>query len=241
VQQPSNSEVLWQKIRLAEPRLFSTTHLFWNHPDLARMLPEFLIQAHLLIRSGLALMSAAREQALALPGDDVARKLESYLKLHLEEEVGHDRWLLDDICSLGYEPQEVLQAPPCPGVVALVGAQYFWMSHIHPVAVMGYLILMEGYAPLVEQLDAIQAHTGLPSSAFRCLRAHADDDPGHLADLNATLDAMCLSTDQARAVSMCAFAAIDGVAVLLEDLLQTNAQRVDSGAPSTKEFIHALA
>jgi pyrroloquinoline quinone (PQQ) biosynthesis protein C len=219
---PTNSEVLWGKIRLAEGRLFAATHVFWNHPDLASLLPGFLIQAHCLTRNGLTLMAVARECALAAGTEDaVARKLAAYLQVHLEEERGHDQWLLDDIRSLGFEEREVLRAQPCSALVELVGAQYFWMMHVHPVAIMGYLTLMEGYAPLASQLDEIRERTGVPESAFRCLRRHAEDDPEHLAELNRTLDDMNLSVEQARAVGMCAFAAIEGLSALFEELLES--------------------
>ena len=78
---------------------------------------------------------------------------------------------------------------------------------------------MEGYAPLVEQLEQIQARTGFPASAFRCLRSHAEDDPGHLAALNRTLDEMTLSPPEERAVGLCALAAIEHLAALFEELL----------------------
>ena len=30
---------------------------------------------------------------------------------------------------------------------ALVGAQYYWIRHVHPVALLGYVMLLEGYPP----------------------------------------------------------------------------------------------
>lgn len=217
---PPNSEILWGKIRLAERRLFAVTHVFWNHSALPILLPKFLIQAHIIMRSGLTLMTVARERAVALPDDEVARALALYLQVHLEEEVGHDLWLLDDIRTLGFTEQEVLRTQPCAASISLVGAQYFWMTHVHPVAIMGYLILMEGYAPLASQLEDIRTRSGAPASAFRCLKRHAEDDPEHLADLNRTLDAVDLSTEQARAVGMCAFAAIEGLSSMFEELME---------------------
>lgn len=235
---PTNSEVLWMKIHLAERRLFSATHVFWNHSNLAALLPQFLMQAHCIMRSSLTLMAVARDRALALPEDETARQLAAYLQVHLEEELGHDLWLLDDICSLGFTEQEVITAQPCASLIALLGAQYFWMMHVHPVAIMGYLILAEGYAPLNSQLDEIRVRSGVPASAFRCLKKHADDDPSHLADLNRTLDTMSLSTEQARAVGMCAFATIEGLAAMFEELLKAGTEQ-DGSISHHGEFHHA--
>jgi Iron-containing redox enzyme len=228
---PTNSDILWGKIRLAEDRLFAATHMFWNHPELPRLFPAFLIQIFCVMRSGLALMSAACDRSLLMHGDPVAATLAEYLQIHIEEEKGHDLWLLDDIRTLGYEERNVLEAQPCTATVNLIGAQYFWMNHVHPVAVMGYLILMEGYAPLPAQLEDIRVKSGAPATAFRCLNRHADDDPAHLADLNRTLDSMQLTGQQSRSVAMCAFAAIENTAAMFEELVARNTAS-EAAAPS---------
>lgn len=238
---PTNSDLLWGKIHLGEGRLFAATARFWSHPHLPRLLPRFLIQTHCLMRNGLSMMAAAQNRAFALPEDAVARRLADYLRAHIEEEEGHDLWLLDDILTLGLEERDVLEARPCAASIALIGAQYFWMMHVHPVAIMGYLILMEGYAPLVEQLEEIRLRSGAPESAFRCLRRHAEDDPAHLADLNRTLDAMDLSPQQTRAVAMCAFAAIDGLAAMFEELVAEDAAETAAAPEQPRELLYAGA
>jgi Iron-containing redox enzyme len=236
---PTNSDVLWGKIHLAEGRLFAATDVFWNHPDLALLFPEFLVQAHCMMRCGFTLMSVAGERALNRPEDTVALTLAAYLKVHLEEELGHDKWLLDDIMTLGISEQDVLLVRPCEALIGLVGAQYFWMMHVHPVAIMGYLTLMEGYAPLVDQLEEIRVRTGAPPTAFRCLKAHAEDDPAHLADINRTLDDMDLSPGQAKAVGLCAFAAIEGLAAMFEELVEKHLERSAVRSPGELQHAHA--
>ena len=215
----SNSDVLWAKIRLAEGRLNAASDEFWNHPELARLLPIFLVQLHRVMQAGLHLMQTARDRSLALPDDPVARIVAPYLEQHILEEKDHDDWLLDDIGTLGITPAQVASTPPLPAVVSLLGAQYFWALHIHPVTVFGYLIVLEGYPPLAEQLEAIRKRTRLPKTAFRFLIAHADNDPHHIADLNRTLDSMPLSDEQQMYVALSAFHTIDGVASVFEELL----------------------
>jgi hypothetical protein len=219
----SNSDVLWAKIRLAEGRLNAASDEFWNHPELARLLPIFLVQLHRVMQAGLHLMQTARDRSLALPDDPVARIVAPYLEQHILEEKDHDDWLLDDIGTLGITPAQVASTPPLPAVVSLLGAQYFWALHIHPVTVFGYLIVLEGYPPLAEQLEAIRKRTRLPKTAFRCLMAHADNDPHHIADLNRTLDSMPLSEEQQTYIALSAFHTIDAVASVFEELLATHA------------------
>jgi hypothetical protein len=102
---------------------------------------------------------------------------------------------------------------------------------------MSYLILMEGYAPLAEQLDDIQVRSGAPATAFRCLKSHGEDDPSHLADLNATLDRMDLTPEESRLLGLCAFSVIDSLAALFEELLRNH--RDGSFVRSTREPLHA--
>jgi hypothetical protein len=219
----SNSDVLWAKIRLAENRLHAASDFFWSHPNLSEMLPTFLVQLHRVMQGGITLMRVARDRALALPGDPVANIIAPYLQQHIDEEKDHCAWLLDDIETLGITSQQVAEATPLTSVVSLLGAQYFWALNIHPVAVFGYLIVLEGYAPIAEQLEAIRIRTGIPGTAFRCLIAHADNDPHHLADLNHTLDSMPLSPEQQEYVALSAFHTIDAVASVFEELLDLHA------------------
>lgn len=219
----SNSELLWSKIRLAEPRLNSASNRFWTHPNLAGLVPPFLVQLHRVMQGGITLMRVARDRAAALQGDSVAAILTPYLEEHILEEKDHDAWLLDDIGTLGISPQEVAAATPLASVVSLLGAQYFWALNMHPVAVFGYLIVLEGKPPVATQLKAIQRRTGLPATAFRCLMEHADNDPHHIAELNETLDAMALTAEQQEYVALSAFHTIDAVASVFEELIEAYA------------------
>ena len=224
----SNSDVLWSKIRLAEVRLHSVTQEFWHHPELAEMLPAFLVQLHRVMKGGIGLMRLARDRAREMKDDPVAAITAEYLEEHILEEQDHDAWLLDDIGTLGISPQQVDDATPLASVVSLHGAQYFWALNIHPVAVFGYLIVLEGKPPVTSELDAIRLRSGLPDTAFRCLVLHADNDPHHLADLNDTLDRMPLTPEQEKYIALSAFHTIDAVASVLEELISLQAAASES-------------
>lgn len=215
----TNSQRVWQKIRLAEPAMHAASDRFWHGTELRALYPQFLIQLHHVVTGGLRLMSFAAEQASSSSGDPVAQAAAAYLKHHIEEEQDHADWLLDDLRILGVTPDMVARSSPLPGVVSLIGQQFFWISAFHPVVVFGYLLVLEGSPPIVEQLEQIQIRTGLPAEAFRCLRAHAEDDPAHLEDLNRTLDRMPLTAEQEQRIALGAFAAIESVSTLLDDLL----------------------
>jgi pyrroloquinoline quinone (PQQ) biosynthesis protein C len=215
---PTSSDLLWRKIALAEDRLHAASRRFWTHPELAERFPLFLIQLYHVVRGGLDLMAFAASRAEDMPTDASAAIAAAYLRQHIEEEQDHAGWLLNDLAVLGVDEAQVLRTEPLPAVVALIGEQYFWIAAAHPASLFGYLIVLEGSPPLVAQLNAIQQRTGLPRDAFRCLRSHAEDDPQHLADLNATLDRMPLTRAQQSRVALGAFQTIDNVAALLDAL-----------------------
>lgn len=225
----THSEALWRKIRLAERRLWGASERFWFHARLRELLPQFLVSLHSIMRASVPLMDAARIHALklSLDGDEAARMSADYLEQHIREEQGHDEWLLDDLGEMGIAREEVLGAIPDGAVATLVGAQYFWAFHAHPVAIFGYLAVLEGYPPLATQLTDIQSRVQYPAEAFRCLMAHAQDDPEHLAEINRTLDHMPLSGEQVKLIALSAFHTIDAVATIFDNVFMTETEASD--------------
>jgi len=219
----THSQVVRSKIGLAFPRLGAVSHRFWTHPDLAALYPEFLFLVHSMIRSSVPMMEAAEEESRRLAGrDPVGEPLAAYFKKHCREEAGHDDWLLDDLEALGVGREEVWARLPTLTVAHLIGAHYYWVRHVHPVAMLGYLAVLEGNPPQVEQLEAYQQRTGLPAQAFRTLIKHGHLDPRHRDDLNDLLDALPLEPRHHELISLSAFHTIDLVSLSLEEILDAH-------------------
>ena len=62
---------------------------------------------------------------------------------------------------------QVLSRLPSPTIAALVGSQYYWVRHVHPVGLLGYIAMFEGYPPSRLDIDRVQEITGYGSGAFR--------------------------------------------------------------------------
>ena len=102
------SEALNRKILLAGSRLWSVTEAFFDHPDLGRLLPEYLFLVHCSMRATVPLMEAAERRARELSETDpVAARLVPYFQEHRQEEMDHDEWLLEDLEALGVERASV--------------------------------------------------------------------------------------------------------------------------------------
>jgi pyrroloquinoline quinone (PQQ) biosynthesis protein C len=160
----------------------------------------------------------ARAEELA-PDDPVAAAIAPYFEEHIPEELDHDEWLLEDLEVLGRERAAVLARPPSPTVAALVGAQYYWILHYHPVGLLGYIALFEGYPPSPEMIDRLVDRTGYSRDAFRTMIGHAELDPGHREELDRLLDTLPLTDEQATVMTLSAIYSVDAFARALEEVV----------------------
>ena len=187
-----------------------------DDPRLPELWPEYLVVQHQIIRATVPLTRAALDGANAR-GDDPTG-LAAYLELHVDEELGHDETLLGDLALLGVARDRVLARMPSPAVASLVGAQYYWIRHHHPVAFLGYVGVMEGYPPTDELVELLIERTGFPREAFRTFSEHGELDPGHRDHLDRTLDALPLTERHEQAIGASAIATVALATRAVEEL-----------------------
>ena len=217
----SHSQLLRHKIALVFPKLSAAGYAINNHPAGDVVYPEYMFTIHCMIRASVPLMEAALRQSRAMTDSDpVAEGVAAYLAQHIREERYHDQWLLDDLGVLGRRPEDVLKRQPYPSVAAMVGTQYYWIFHYHPVALLGYIAVMEGYPPTVEQIDAQVTRTGLPKQAFRTFFKHAHLDPHHRDDLNAALDRLPLTPEHTGIIGMSAIQTVHLASEALREVIE---------------------
>jgi len=215
------SQMLRRKIDLVRPGLREASGAIWNHPKLASLFPEFLITVHQVIRATVPALQTAASCARARGSSDlIAMELAEYFEHHAAEEVGHDEWLLEDIAALGVSRDEVLCRLPSPAVAALVGSQYYWMFHHHPIAYLGYTAVLEGPAS-VEYLESAIKRTGLPEKAFSTLLHHARLDAGHESDLDVMLDRLPLGREHESILGVSAFSTVALMARVHQELAES--------------------
>jgi hypothetical protein len=214
-----NAERLRGVLQLVLAELLTAGDRLMSHPRIRELYSEYLFTVHCVIRASVPLMEAAREHARPLsPGDPVAAALVDYLGDHIDEERGHDEWLLDDLETIGIGRAATLARPPSATVASAVGAQYYWIRHYHPVALCGWIGLLEGYPPSPEFIDDLMARTGYEPKAFRTLAAHAELDIGHSGELFAFLDRLPLTSEQSTAIGLNAMSSVHLLAKALEEI-----------------------
>jgi hypothetical protein len=217
----AESERLRGKIELFLPYLRAASRRFVDDSRLSELYPEYLFAAHCVLRASVPLMevACARAQGLA-EADTVAVKLAIYLEEHIPEELDHDEWLLDDLEVLGRPRSATLGRPPSARVAGLVGAQYYWIEHYHPVSLLGYIAVLEGYPPSLEAVEVLEARTGYSRDAFRTLRAHAELDPGHRDELDDLLGSLPLTRDQVTVIGLSATYTTRSLVGLYDDIVR---------------------
>jgi hypothetical protein len=185
---------------------------------LGELWPVYLLTEHAIIRATVPLTVAARKRAAASP-DPVCDGLVEYLDEHVEEEKGHDVTLLEDLEGLGVDRAAVARRMPSPSVAQLVGAQYYWIEHHHPIAFLGFVAVMEGFPPTPTLIETLRTRTRLPAAAFRTYEEHGRLDPGHRDHLDRTLDALPLTPEHEEIVGISALSTTTFMPQTIDEVL----------------------
>lgn len=195
---------------------------------------EYLFRTHCVARASVSLMRAAARVAKSRQrSDPVAAGIIDYLAQHIEEERDHERWVARDLASLGEPRAWLAERLPPASIAAGVGAQYYWIQHFHPVALFGYMSVLESSAPSLSTLKKALRHSPVAPSAFRTLLWHAERDPEHAHELRACLDALPLKAPHDAAILASARATLD--------LLRANGEELMAGKGSgLRPFVRRL-
>jgi hypothetical protein len=212
---------LRRKVNLASEPFGRACARLVTHPRIAEVWPEYLIANHAIIRATVPLMETTRDRGAAMSGEDeVAAGVATYLDQHIREELDHDQWLLEDLELLGVERDRVEGGVPSPAAAALVGSQYYWVLHVHPVAILGYLAFMEGFPPAHTLIEGLIERTGYPRESFRTVVEHGELDHGHRDELDRTIDALPLTEQQEILLGVTAISGLGLLATAIEEVLE---------------------
>ncbi|MHB9022375.1 MAG: TenA family transcriptional regulator [Halothiobacillus sp.] len=121
---------------------------------------------------------------------------------YIEEELGHEQWILEDIAATGGDPDLVLRQGPMPATELMVAYAYHTIDRGNPAGFFGMVHVLEGTSVSLAQhaADAIQTSLGLPDSAFHYLTSHGSIDQAHIVFLSGLMNRMTIPEDQAAVV-----------------------------------------
>ncbi|WP_427185376.1 TenA family transcriptional regulator [Bordetella bronchialis] len=148
----------------------------------------FLSQAYHHVSHTVPLMHACRARMPAR-----LAWMHAALDEYIQEEQGHDEWILNDLRALGADAQAIRRAGPAPETEIMVAYAYDTIARKNPVGFFGMVHVLEGtsVALALSAADRIQETLALPAAAFSYLRSHGTLDrehTRHFADLMDRLD-----------------------------------------------------
>jgi pyrroloquinoline quinone (PQQ) biosynthesis protein C len=160
----------------------------------------FLTQAYHHVRHTVPLMMAVGSR---IPGH--LAWLQHEILHYLEEEAGHEQWILSDIGFAGGDAAAAAKSQPDLATEAMIAFAYDMVSRRNPVGFFGMVYVLEGtsVALALRAADRIQAALALPNRAFTYLRSHGTLDQQHVHHLAGILNRLDRDEDR-EAVQRCA-------------------------------------
>jgi pyrroloquinoline quinone (PQQ) biosynthesis protein C len=124
---------------------------------------------------------------------------------YLDEERGHEQWILNDIAQAGGDREAAAASQPSVATECMVAYAYDMIERRNPLGFFGMVFVLEGtsVALALNAAGRIQSQLQLPVNAFSYLRSHGELDQEHVGDLEAILGRV-VEAEDCDAVIRCA-------------------------------------
>jgi len=111
---------------------------------------------------------------------------------YIEEEIGHDEWILNDIRAAGGDAEAVRHSRPGLAAELMVAYAYDLVNRRNPAAFFGMVFVLEGTSVALALTAAAQIKQALelPDAAFSYLVSHGTLDQEHTQHLARLLEQM---------------------------------------------------
>jgi len=124
---------------------------------------------------------------------DTHRQVRYFLYDHMNEEKGHEEWVVNDLEAMGVQGERVLEYKPSEFMLALNGYNYWAADRRHPCSVLGMLYALEVIAsvyggPMTAAITDSLLLEGDRGISF--ISSHATLDAEHMAELRVILNTL---------------------------------------------------
>lgn len=101
---------------------------------------------------------------------------------YIEEELGHQEWILNDIEACGFDKEKARRSQPNLSTELMVSYAYDTINRVNPLGFFGMVNVLEGTSIKIADLaaDKIQDVLKLPAGAFSYLKSHGSLDQDHI-------------------------------------------------------------
>ncbi|MGV3741628.1 MAG: TenA family transcriptional regulator, partial [Burkholderiaceae bacterium] len=160
----------------------------------------FLTQAYHHVRHTVPLLMACGSRL-----DTRHNWLRTAIAEYIEEEIGHEEWVLDDIAACGGDAEAVRRSAPHATTELMVAYAYHQIERGNPVGFFGMVHVLEGTSTAIatSAAQAIQQSLQLPPTAFSYLNSHGSLDLEHVKFFEGLMNRLDDEADR-QAVVHCA-------------------------------------
>jgi len=142
-----------------------------------RQYVAFLREAYHHVKHTVPLLEACRGRV----GEE-RTALRAALSHYIDEERGHEQWILQDLRACGTDAEGVPRSAPAPATELMVAYVYDYIARVNPVGMLGMVHVLEGASSALASraARALAAALALPPAAFSYLSSHGELDAGHV-------------------------------------------------------------
>jgi pyrroloquinoline quinone (PQQ) biosynthesis protein C len=123
---------------------------------------------------------------------------------YIEEEMGHQEWVLNDIQACGANKEAVRTSKSAETAASqatelMVAYAYDMINRVNPVGFFGMVLVLEGTSTAVatQAGEQIMSKLNLPKTAFTYLMSHGSLDISHVAFYESLMNQISNPNDQA--------------------------------------------
>lgn len=160
----------------------------------------FLVQAFHHVKHTVPLMMSVGARL----GDDKEWLREAVAE-YIQEEIGHQEWILNDIGNCGYDKEWVRHSRPHPSTELMIAYAYDMAQRVSPIGFFGMVHVLEGTSiNLADRVaDSVREALDLPKNAFSYLYSHGLLDQDHVKFFKDLMNKITEEEDQRQIIHSC--------------------------------------
>lgn len=118
---------------------------------------------------------------------------------YIEEETGHQEWILNDIAACGYDKEAARHSQPLPSTELMVAYAWDMVNRVNPLGFFGMVHVLEGTSINIasQAADVIRSKLDLPRKAFSYLYSHGALDQEHIRFFESLMNRISDEKEQA--------------------------------------------
>ena len=121
---------------------------------------------------------------------------------YIEEEIGHDEWILDDLATCGADREAVRRSQPAAATELMIAYAYDTIQRRNPVGFFGMVLVLEGTskALALNAAAALAQHLGVDRKGLRYLSSHGQLDQEHVNFYESLMNRLDDADDRAAVI-----------------------------------------